>query len=111
MTQADSHNRLAPRPLPGSLWVWEPTKPYAAALVQVVASTWNGEEWWVTTCSPHEYNFPPSIRRPTAAWNELSRFWEACHAVAAQPGARGNVKVRRGEPVSEETTGDPIPAG
>jgi hypothetical protein len=88
-----SHDREAPRPRIGTLWWWEPLGPME--LVRVTEVVWNGEEWWVTTQSVAE---PPPGASGTA-WNDLNRFWEACHYVAPEAGPpRPNAKgaVRRG---------------
>jgi len=65
--RVNSYDRSAPRPRIGSRWVWEPELPHAREDITVISVRWNGEEWWVEseTCSG------------IAAWNDLSRFWEA----------------------------------
>lgn len=101
--RVNSYDRLAVRPRTGTLWVWEPVT--APALIKVLEVRWNGEEWWIKTVSLADYTTPPALRRPAAEnWNDLSRFWEACHHVAMHagpPGARGAL-TRRGEPRPEE---------
>ena len=88
----DSYQQTAIRPLPGTLWVWEPEK--APTLIKVVQVLWNGEEWWVAT-----RGLPDAGLYSRDDWNDLSRFWEACHAVdlaAGPPTGRG--KTRHDKP-------------
>jgi hypothetical protein len=102
----DSHNRTAARPVVGSLWAWEPEKPHAAALIKVTSVRWNGEEWWVGT----EQLLPGA--EGDEIWNDLSRFWEACHYVAVDPGLSGAPDMALavtlfGEPRPDEVTDEP----
>lgn len=80
-----SYDRSAPRPRVGSRWVWEIDLPHARALVEVVEVRWNGEEWWVRNRVLLGSDMFGRPAKPLA-WNDLSRFWEACTAVAARPG-------------------------
>ena len=94
-----SYSRTARRPLVGTLWVWEPDLPYAVELVRVADVRWNGEEWWVGTDHPRSVTAPGELRR--LMWNDLSRFWEACHHVRQQagpPGVRGATRAGAPEP-------------
>jgi helix-turn-helix protein len=72
----------APRPRPGTLWVWEPEK--APELIRVTRSRWNGEQWWVATRRVSQAGWPEDPR--LEVWNELNRFWNACYAVALHSG-------------------------
>ena len=99
------HGRDAARPLPGTLWVWEPDSPNAIALIKVTRTFWNGEEWHV---GARALLYDPSKPLEPAKWtdaqiNDLPRFWEACHRVTptAGPPAVGG-QVRRGAPQPEE---------
>lgn len=102
MSRINSYDRRAPRPLIGTLWVWEPVA--APALIKVSTVRWNGEEWWIGTRTLVEGSLPPALQ--TAAkesWNDLSRFWEACHHVALNAGPpRAGGVTRRGEPAPGE---------
>jgi hypothetical protein len=101
----------ARRPVVGSLWVWEPEKPHAVALIKVTAVRWNGEEWFVGTEALAENAgevMGTSNIGHGVIWNDLSHFWEACHYVAASPGPpRARGAVRRGEPQEGEITDEP----
>lgn len=92
-----SYDRDATRPLVGSLWAWEPEA--APALIKVTTVRWNGEEWRVGTRSLATVSLPGNLQSGEI-WNDLSRFWEACHAVAESPGPRGH--TRRGAPQAGE---------
>lgn len=92
-----SYDRNAVRPLAGTLWAWEPES--APALIRVTSVRWNGEEWYVGTMTLAEYVLPGSLGREV--WNDLSRFWEACHRVLAQPGPQGG-QTRHGAPRADE---------
>lgn len=95
-----SYDRNAVRPLAGTLWVWEPEA--APELIKVTTVRWNGEEWWVGTRTLQEHALPSSLQR-SETWNDLSRFWEACHHVAVRPGPpRGREVTRRGSPQPDE---------
>ena len=101
-----SDTREAMRPLAGTLWAWEPESEHAAALIRVTAVHWNGEEWFVGAEVLAE-NPRPAIGRPTMGrgvfWNDLDRFWEACHRVHVKPGPRsGRGVTRRGDPQPDE---------
>lgn len=74
----NSYDQDAPRPKAGSRWVWEPDKPHARALIEVVESMWNGEEWWVRTRTllPRT-EVMPGTEEPTNL-NDIGRFFEAC---------------------------------
>lgn len=99
-----SYDFKARRPVAGSIWVWEPTQP-AAALIMVERVLWNGEEWWIGTSTILDTRLPQPLRlNPELDWNDLSRFWEACHAVATDPGPpRGrSIAVTSGPPSPEE---------
>ena len=92
-----SYDREATRPLAGTLWVWEPEKPHAVALIRVTGVRWNGEEWHVGAraitdgAGSGEY------------WNDLSRFWEAAHRVSRRATAAGTPGVtRKGAPQPDE---------
>ena len=98
MTAID-YDREAVRPTIGSLWVWEPQR--APELVMVHEVFWNGEQWWVATISPRLSLLPSALLHTQRGLNELSRFWEACHAVVDLPGPRG-AHTRRGAPRPEE---------
>lgn len=94
----DTHSPGAARPEPGTLWVWEPEALHAVSLVRVTKTRWNGEQWMVATealaVGPDEIT---KLEVGREYWNELSRFWEACHRVSAQPGLVGDPKgIRRG---------------
>ena len=96
LRRIDSYNRTARRPLVGTLWMWEPES--APALIRVTSVVWNGEEWRVGTLP---LPAPPGPEREL--WNDLSRFWEACHYVRPQagpPGVRG--ATRSGTPEPDE---------
>ena len=98
-----SYDRDAPRPVPGTIWAWEPEKPHAAELVRVTDCRWIGEEWFVATVRVRERAFPPWPLDDLRVWNDLSRFWEACHYVQRFPGVPGRKGVtRRGEPRADE---------
>jgi hypothetical protein len=71
--------------VPGSRWLWEPLKPYASAVVEVVdVFKPNGKEWQVQT---------KRVRRMGEAntgfakltWNDASRFIEAAVLLSASP--------------------------
>jgi len=95
-----SYDRNAARPTVGTLWAWEPET--ALALVKVTSVLWNGEEWFVGTRSVLDIGLPSTLGRGEV-WNDLSRFWEACHYVAANPGVPGTRgATRRGVPEPEE---------
>ena len=98
----DDGDAQAPRPRPGTFWAWEPARPHAATLVKVSRVRWNGDEWWVATI-PAGAEDP----LPGAHWNNLSRFWEACHHVAARAGVPQDeaTTVRRGHPQPDELPG------
>lgn len=94
----DTKSPGAARPEPGTLWVWTPDKPHSVALVKVTKTRWNGEQWMVAT---ETLAVGPGgsggLETGREYWNELSRFWEACHRVSAQPGLVGDPKgIRRG---------------
>jgi hypothetical protein len=98
-----SYNRDAPRPLIGTLWVWEPGKPHAIELIKVTAVRWNGEEWWVETEAVVQAPLSGEATPGARHWNDLSRFWEACHRVQRRPGPGGAPGVtRRGSPYPQE---------
>lgn len=96
----------APRPLADTFWAWEPELEHAAALIKVTSVRWNGEEWHVgaqvlagaegTAVSDNTW------------WNDLSRFWEACHYVAPDAGPNAFAPVRRGAPQPDETGGPSV---
>lgn len=103
----DAYAETARRPRPGTLWVWEPTLPHARAVLKVLEVKWNGEEWWVKTetLTPHKDTFGYHGLDPNVAWNDLSRFWEACHHVATNAGpAQG--ATRSGKPRFSERSAD-----
>lgn len=79
--RVDSYDRNAPTPPPGSRWVWEIDKPHAIEVIEVVETTWNGEEWWVRTKSLLPNMTYP--HRTEDAWNDLSRFTEAVTPIGA----------------------------
>ena len=101
-----SYDRNSLRPLPGTLWAWEPRAEHAACLIKVTGVRWNGEEWYVGA----------EVIAGTAGtevsgnvwWNDLDRFWEACHYVAAEPGP-GSGLARRGAPQPDELGKDGNP--
>jgi hypothetical protein len=70
----DSYDRCAPRPKPGTRWIWEPAGGRAWSVIEVVRSWWNGEEWWVETRTLVPDDYP---RGRGIHWNEVGRFWEA----------------------------------
>ena len=55
-------------PAVGSVWCWEPLKPWAVEVVQVMDVRWNGDEWWITSRSVTSGEEYP---------NSLSRWVEA----------------------------------
>lgn len=79
MKYVNSYDSDAPLPRAGTRWVWEINSPYARALVEVVETIWNGEEWWVRTKTL--LPAPPLTllgkEEPTHL-NDVGRFWEAC---------------------------------
>jgi hypothetical protein len=96
--RTDTASPGAARPEPGTLWVWEPRSLTAVALIEVTRTRWNGEEWWiearVVAAKTSEFG---GQKVGETYWNELSRFWEACHRVAHQPGLVGTpAGIRRG---------------
>ena len=101
MSRISGYDRSAVRPLPGSLWVWEPEA--APALIKVTKVFWNGEEWWVKTTSLASYDLPVRLLTETYL-NELGRFWGACHHVSAAAGPPPGPRTvtRKGEPLPEE---------
>jgi len=106
MSRINSYDISAARPLAGTLWVWEPQA--APALVKVTRVLWNGEEWWVETQSLADYG--PFRQKLGVAWNDLSRFWEACHCVAASAGPPQTKGItRRGDPQPDELAVDSAP--
>jgi hypothetical protein len=97
--------RGAVRPVVGTVWAWEPEAAHAAALIRVTGVRWNGEEWYVGTEALGGGR--PAKTSGATLWNDLSRFWEACHAVAAEPGPGGRRGlVRRGAPRPDEVPDD-----
>jgi hypothetical protein len=92
----DSYDSNAKLPKAGSRWVWEIDKPHARELIEVVETLWNGEEWWVRTCSLLPGEFPSDT--PTNL-NDLSRFWEAVTPVGG--GTHGLTEHRIPPPVSD----------
>jgi len=105
----NSYRRDAVRPLAGTLWVWEPDSPHAIALIKVTRVRWNGEEWHV---GARALLYDPAkplepARWTNESWNDLSRFWEACHRVAPMAGAPTvGGQFRRGEPQPDEVPAD-----
>jgi hypothetical protein len=102
VSRIDSYDREATRPLVGTRWVWEPER--APTLIKVTTVRWNGEEWWIGTRTLAEEDLPESMQTiGTEMWNDLSRFWEACHHVSlnAGPPSSGGV-TRAGEPKPAE---------
>lgn len=66
---------LAVVPNVGSVWHWEPlTGSKTSTVVQVTATRWNGEEWWVGS---REQDVMGQIVG-NEHWNELGRWMEAC---------------------------------
>ena len=55
-------------PTIGSVWMWEPLKPYAREAVRVTQVRWNGEAVWIET---------EPANGGVRAWNELDRWVEA----------------------------------
>ena len=104
MARIDSYDREAPRPITGTLWAWEPNAPHAACLIKVTDVRWNGEEWHVG--AQVIAGAPGTEVSGSTWWNDLSRFWEACHHVGPRPGPWNAVGVsyaiRRGRPRDEE---------
>jgi hypothetical protein len=76
--RVNSYDANAPVPKDGSRWVWEADTPHARALIEVVESVWNGEEWFVRTRTllPRVTVFPGDEEKVYV--NDLGRFWEAC---------------------------------
>lgn len=103
--RVDSYDPDAPRPKPNTVWAWEPTEPHAATLAVVIRCEWNGEEWWVVTATPEQAAQPPARRREH--WNDLSRFWEACHAIRGEAGPEATTGIVTGPPQPAETTPPP----
>jgi hypothetical protein len=99
--KADSYNPNAPLPKPGTRWIWEINNPNARALVQVEEVTWNGEEWWVTTSTllPRTESSPPGAE--SLAYNDLSRFWEACIPVLPKLTGRMDTFTERRPPTKD----------
>jgi hypothetical protein len=64
--RVSSYDPGAPRPDVGSSWLWEPDRPHAYSVIEVLEVKWNGEEWWVRTSGGDR-----------GYWNDLGRFWEA----------------------------------
>lgn len=96
--RADTGSPGAARPEPGTLWVWEPHSLAAVALIEVTRVQWNGEEWWVAArvVAAKASQVASQVVGETY-WNELGRFWEACHRVAKKPGLVGTPDgIRRG---------------
>lgn len=85
MRRVSSYDPTARTPAPGSRWVWEIDKPHARALIEVIETWWNGEEWWVHTRTLLPNLTYPLTHSPTADdhWNDLSRFCEAVTPVGA----------------------------
>ena len=77
MTRVNSYDKNAKLPKNGSIWVWELDSPYARAIIEVVETIWNGEEWWVRTKDLLPMPFHPN----ETTLNDLSRFWQACTLV------------------------------
>lgn len=97
-----SYNKTEIRPIVGSIWVWEPHS--APDLIWVTEVRWNGEEWFIRCAVSGERTIPEILigHRP-GVWNDLDRFWKACHFVRTKPGPPSKSdQVRRGEPYSDE---------
>jgi hypothetical protein len=98
-----SYDREATRPLAGTLWVWEPEKPHAVALIRVTGVRWNGEEWFVQTTTIAAAGAYPGDVVGAVNWNDLGRFWEAAHRVSRRATASGTPGVtRKGAPQPDE---------
>jgi hypothetical protein len=96
--RTDTTSPGAARPEPGTLWVWEPHSLTAVALIEVVRTVWNGEEWQVlarvVAAKTAEFG---GQKVGGEYWNDLDRFWKACYRVAHQPGLVGSPRgIRRG---------------
>jgi hypothetical protein len=57
-------------PQVGSQWWWEPEKPHARCLVEVIEVEFNGDEWIVWCIEPTQSS-------ADRCWNELPRWVEA----------------------------------
>ena len=97
-----SYDRNALRPLAGTLWAWEPQAEHAACLIKVTGVRWNGEEWHVGA------QVMGTGVSGGVWWNDLDRFWEACHYVAPEAGAHACAPLRSGAPVADELQGEPV---
>lgn len=102
-----SYDRNALRPLPGTLWAWEPRAEHARALVEVTSVRWNGEEWFVGTKALLARDTFGAVGDGEIC-NDLDRFWEACHYVAPEAGAHACAPLRSGAPVADELRGEPV---
>jgi hypothetical protein len=101
-SRVDSYEPRAVRPVVGTIWVWEHES--APELIKVTAVRWNGEEWFVGTKKLGGVAIPswrPWLADTTESWNDLSRFWEACHYVAKTAGPPSTKGILR--------TGPPLP--
>lgn len=97
-----SYNPNAPLPRNGTRWIWEIDQPHARALIEVVDTIWNGEEWWVTTRTllPRAERFPGDPE--PLHHNDLSRFWEACLPVLPKIAGRMDTFTERRPPTDPE---------
>jgi len=95
-----SYDRNALRPLPGTLWAWEPRSEHSRALIEVTSVRWNGEEWFVGVRALLASTAFRVLARGVI-WNDLERFWEACHYIASEPGP-GSGLARSGAPQPDE---------
>ena len=88
--RVSSYQRNAYVPRIGTRWIWEIDSP-ARALIEVVETKWNGEEWWVRTRTllPRVERMPGQDEETNL--NDLSRFWEACVPVLTKLTGRLNV--------------------
>jgi hypothetical protein len=92
--ETSDYQRTAARPTVGSVWVWMREDP--PVVVRVTQVRWDGEEWRIGTRI--------GWGDGGTAWNDLTVFWEQCHAIAPHPGAPGARPeyVRRGSPYKDE---------
>jgi hypothetical protein len=96
--RTDPYVETGARPEPGTLWVWEPRSLAAVTLLEVTQVQWDGKQWRVKTRVIAAKAAQVGNQEVGGEyWNELSRFWEACHRVSKGPGVIGTPEgIRRG---------------
>ena len=83
---SSKERRAALRPKTDTIWAWEPYKAAASEIVVVNEVFWNGERWMVTIGPAEKRLLEKSATSDDHFTCDVSRFWEAVHAIRQTPG-------------------------